>query len=164
MITSPWRSLSTHLAPTMSHRHPVDPAPGPLEDFARAFDELFTRQSQRNGFRRYIEGLLLSAERNKTLTGLANTEPVKGATAPRAQHLQWFLSESTWSPDVVNDRRLELLRLDAATAPDAKGALVIDHVRRPQVGHENGSCRPTVPRFHWKDRSGRGLGLEPLGG
>ena len=115
-----------HRGPAMSRRHPVDPAPGPLEEFAGSFDELFTRQSQRDSFRRYLGGLLLSAERNKTLTGLANTEPVKGATAPRAQHLQWFLSESTWSPDRVNDRRLELLRRDAATAPDAYGALVID--------------------------------------
>ena len=81
----------------MSQRRGVDPAPGPLEDFAQAFDDLFTRHSQRDAFRRYLEGLLLSAERNKTLTALANTEPVKGATKPQAQHLQWLPAVVTCS-------------------------------------------------------------------
>jgi hypothetical protein len=38
--------------------------------------------------RRYLEGLLLPTERNKTLTGLANTEPYVGAQHPRAQGMQ----------------------------------------------------------------------------
>jgi len=36
------------------------------------------------------------------------------------------LSESVWDPDRVNDRRLELLRADPATAPRGGGVLVID--------------------------------------
>lgn len=76
--------------------------------------------------RRYLEGLLLPAERNKTLTALANTEPIVGAQHPRAQGLQWFLSESTWQPDAINAQRLQLLRADPRTAPDAHGVLVID--------------------------------------
>ena len=69
----------------MSHRLPVPPAPGPLEAYAQAFDDLFTKRPQRAGFRRYLEGLLLPTERNKTLTGVANTEPVLGAQHPTAQ-------------------------------------------------------------------------------
>ena len=42
------------------------------------------------------------------------------------QRLQFFLSESVWDPGRVNDRRLELLRADPATAPDGGGVLVID--------------------------------------
>ena len=42
------------------------------------------------------------------------------------QRLQFFLSESRWDPDRVNDRRLELLRADPATAPHGGGVLVID--------------------------------------
>jgi hypothetical protein len=38
-----------------------------------------------------LEGLLLPMERNKTLTGLANTEPVVGAQDQQAQFLQWLL-------------------------------------------------------------------------
>jgi Alpha amylase, catalytic domain len=56
----------------------------------------------------------------------ANTEPVVGAQKPRAQSLQWFLSESTWDPDAVTQRRLELLRADPLTAPTAYGVVVID--------------------------------------
>jgi hypothetical protein len=59
----------------MTRRYPASPAPGPLEDYATCFDDLFGARAQRHAFRRYLEGLLLPAERNKTLTALANTEP-----------------------------------------------------------------------------------------
>ena len=111
---------------TMTARLPVTAAPEPLEAYAAQFDDLFAQRSQREGFRRYLEGLLLPAERNKTLTGLANTEPVVGAQHPRAQGLQWFLSESSWAAEALNERRLTLLRADPTTAPDAQGVLVID--------------------------------------
>jgi SRSO17 transposase len=111
----------------MSKRLPVNPAPGPLEHYAQRFDDLFGRaRAQREGFRRYLEGLLLPAERNKTLTALANTEPLAGAQRKEAQSLQWFLSESGWDSQEVNERRLKLLIEDPATAPNAEGVLVID--------------------------------------
>jgi hypothetical protein len=110
----------------MTTRRPVPPAPGPLEDYATQFDALFSQANQRHAFRQYLEGVLLPAERNKTLTALANTEPIVGAQRPEAQALQWFLSESTWDPDVVNRRRIELLVADPVTAPTTAGALVID--------------------------------------
>ena len=68
----------------MTKRLPADPAPGPLEDYAACFDGLFATLAQRRAFRRYLEGLLLSAERNKTLSALANTEPVVGAQRKEA--------------------------------------------------------------------------------
>ena len=71
----------------MTRRLPVRPAPGPLEEYAARFDDLFGARAQREGFRRYLEGLLLPAERNKTLTALANTEPVAGAQRREAQSL-----------------------------------------------------------------------------
>ena len=77
----------------MTKRKEVTPAPGPLEAYAKHFDPLFSRSNQREGFRRYVAGLLLPSERHKTLTGLVNTEPAMGAQLPRAQRLQWFLSE-----------------------------------------------------------------------
>ncbi len=110
----------------MTRRLPVAPSPGPLEEYATRFDDLFRARAQREGFRRYLEGLLLPAERNKTLTALANTEPVAGAQRREAQSLQWFLSESGWDPEEVNERRLELLFEDLTTAPSEESVLVID--------------------------------------
>jgi hypothetical protein len=110
----------------MTQRLAATPAPGPLEGYTRQFDALFGKLNQREAFRRYLEGLLLPAERNKTLTALANAEPIVGAQHPAVQALQWFLSESTWDAEAVTARRVELLRTDPATAPDAAGVLVID--------------------------------------
>jgi SRSO17 transposase len=110
----------------MTKRQVTAPAPGPLETFAREFDPLFSKVNQREGFRRYLAGLLLPAERNKTLTALANAEPIVGAQEPAVQALQWFLSESRWDAQAVNQRRVELLRAQPATAPAAAGVLVID--------------------------------------
>ena len=110
----------------MTRRLPVRPAPGPLEDYAARFDDLFGARAQREGFRRYLQGLLLPAQRNKTLTALANTEPVAGAQRKEAQSLQWFLSESGWDPREVNERRLELSFEELTIAPSENGVLVID--------------------------------------
>ena len=130
------------------------PIPLPLEAYAAHFDALFPRSSQRAAFRQCLAGLLLPAERNKTLTALANAEPVVGAQAPAAQRLQWFLSESTWDAAAVTTQRLDVLRGDPGTAPHAAGVLVIDetgdrkdgdktaHVGRQHLGNrgkiENG--------------------------
>ena len=65
----------------MTKRLPAIPAPGPLEEYAARFDGLFATLAQRQAFRRYLEGLLLPAERNNTLT--AETSP-KTLQRPRA--------------------------------------------------------------------------------
>jgi len=70
--------------------------------------------------------VLLPSERHKTLTGLVNTEPIVGAQLPRAQKLQWFLSESNWDERTICAQRLCLLREDLTTAPNAHGVLVVD--------------------------------------
>jgi len=120
----------------MTQRQAVPAAPGPLEAYAMHFDDLFTRANQRTAFRQYLEGLLLPAERNKTLTALANVEPIIGAQNASAQAFQWFLSESTWDPNTVNTRRLEVLRADPLTAPTTEGVLVIDEHGDRKWGHK----------------------------
>ncbi|GAA0428779.1 hypothetical protein Acor_70980 [Acrocarpospora corrugata] len=110
----------------MTKLKPCPPAPGPLEGYATRFDDLFSHVAQRRGFREYLAGLLQPRARNKTLTCLAGVEPVTGARHPHAQRLQFFLSESCWDPDQVNDRRLQLLLNNPATAPHPAGVLVID--------------------------------------
>src|SRR5204862_812203 len=110
----------------MTRRRPCPPAPGPLEDYAARFDDLFGLLAQRRGFREYLQGLLAPRERNKTLTALAGAEPVVGAQHPDVQRLQFFVTESTWDAEAVNARRLELLLADPTTAPHDDGVLVID--------------------------------------
>ncbi len=107
-------------------RRPAEPAPAPLEVYCQQFDDCFRTVNQRTAFRRYLEGVLLPAERHKTLTALANAEPITGAQHPGVQRLQWFLSESSWQPAVINRRRLDLLQATRRTAPDEAGVLVID--------------------------------------
>jgi DDE superfamily endonuclease len=110
----------------MTKRLACPPAPGPLEDYAAQFDALFARLPQRRGLRAYLQGLLLPRDRNKTLTCLAGAEPLVGAQHGAVQGLQFFLSESPWDHEQVNQRRLELLGGDPATAPHGQGVLVID--------------------------------------
>jgi hypothetical protein len=118
----------------MTKRVPCPPAPGPLEQYATHFDDLFETLAQRRGFRAYLEGLLLPRDRNKTLTALVGTEPIVGAQAPAVQRLQFFLSESTWDAAAVNTRRLERLLGDAATAAHDQGVLVIDDTGDRKAG------------------------------
>jgi SRSO17 transposase len=68
---------------------------------------------------------------------------VARAQHPAVQRLQFFLLESRWDPDKVNERRLELLLADPATAPHGGGVLVIDDsgdrkdgVKTAHVGHQ----------------------------
>ncbi|MFE2187032.1 transposase [Streptomyces sp. NPDC059455] len=110
----------------MTARRPCPPAPGPLEQYAVGFDDLFDSLAQRRGFRQYLTGLLAPRERNKTLTCLAGAEPVAGAQHPAVQRLQFFLSESPWEHERINARRLERLLDDPRTAAHAGGVLVID--------------------------------------
>jgi hypothetical protein len=127
----------------MTKPKPCPRAPGPLEEYAARFDDLFTHVAQRRGMREYLAGLLAPRDRNKTLTALAGAEPVTGAQHPAVQRLQFFLSESRWDPERVNARRLALLLADPATAPHGGGVLVIDDsgdrkdgTKTAHVGHQ----------------------------
>jgi SRSO17 transposase len=119
----------------VTKRKEIVKAPMPLEEYCESFDPLFRRSNQRESFRQYLEGLLLPTERNKTLTGLVNTEPLVGAQLPRAQKLQWFLSEAEWDERAIQARRLKLLREESMTAPTAEGVLVIDETGDRKAGH-----------------------------
>jgi len=127
----------------MTRRVPCPPAPGPLEGYAARFDDLFGSLAQRRGFRECLTGLPAPRDRNKTLTALAGAGPVTGAQHPAVQRLQFFLPESRWDPERVNDRRLELLLADPATAPHRGGVPVLgdsgdreDGTKTAHVGHQ----------------------------
>jgi len=126
----------------MTRRVTCPPAPAPLEAYVGQFDDCFASLAQRRAFRDYLHGLLLPRERNKTLTGLAGTEPDLGAQAPPAQRLQWFLSESPWEAEAINARRLELLCADLPTRPHDGGVLVIDETGDRKDGKQTAHVAP----------------------
>jgi len=107
-----------------------------LEEYAAEFDGLFASLAQRRGFREYLTGLLEPRDRNKTLTALAGAEPVAEATHAAVQRLQYFVSESPWDAEKVNDRRVSLLAAEAATRPHGQGVLVIDDTGHRKDGHD----------------------------
>jgi len=49
----------------MTKPRPCPRAPGPLEEYAARFDDLFTHVAQRRGFREYLAGLLAPRDRNR---------------------------------------------------------------------------------------------------
>jgi hypothetical protein len=129
-----------------------------LEDYAACFDELLSRLPLRRGFRGYLTDLLAPRDCNKTLTGLAGAEPVKGAQHAAVQRLQYFLSQSTWDVDQINRRRLELLVNDPATAPHERGMIAIDHsgdrkdgTRTAHVGRQRAGPRQDGQRHRHRD-------------
>jgi len=126
----------------MTRRIDCPPAPGPLEEYAAHFDDLFTHAAQRRGFRAYLAGLLLPRDRNKTLTGLAGAEPIVEAQEAPVQRLQSFLFESVWDADAVNARRLELTWAEAEIAPHAGGVLVIDETGDRKDGTKTAHVAP----------------------
>jgi SRSO17 transposase len=68
------------------------------------------------------------------MTALAGAEPIVGAQHAAVQGLQWFLSESTWDHERVNQRRVQLLLDDPATAPHERGVLVLDDTGDRKAG------------------------------
>jgi SRSO17 transposase len=126
----------------MTRRIACPPAPGPLEEYAARFDDLFTHAAQRRSFRDYLAGLLLPRDRHKTLTALAGAEPVVEAQEAPVQRLQSFLSESVWEAEAVNARRLDLTWADAEIAPHAGGVLVIDETGDRKDGTKTAHVAP----------------------
>lgn len=61
---------------------------------------------------------------------------------PGVQRLQFFLAESPWEAELVNERRLELLREEPATAPHNGRVIMIDESR----DSKDGAASPHVGR------------------
>jgi hypothetical protein len=91
--------------------------------------------------REYLHGLL-PRERNKTLTGRAGTEPLRGAQPSPAQRLQWFLSEVAWDAGALDERRRELLVGDPATRPHDGGVLIINETGDRKDGTQTAHVAP----------------------
>lgn len=91
-----------------------------FENWCRRFDDLFSRQKQRLGFRNYLSGLLGESER-KNLTQIAN-HSVDGSYSS----LRHFLNKAPWDVNKLNNRRLEVMRSCRQTTPSRGFTLIVD--------------------------------------
>src|SRR5882724_3512590 len=105
----------------MTKRIEVARAPAPLEEYIKHFDPLFGKSNQREGFRQYLEGLLLPSERHKTLTGLVNTEPIVGAQVPRVVNA--LRTERIWPSNQGNCPQSWFCPRDAQRAASKKAII-----------------------------------------
>jgi hypothetical protein len=109
---------------------------GPIGEYGEHFDELLETLAQRSGFRKYLQGLLLPRERNKTLTGIVGSEPIVGAQDADVQQMQYFLTESKWDAAAINQQRLNIHQQISGMNSHDAGVLVIDDTGDRKSGRE----------------------------
>ena len=159
MVLSAARSRS----PPMTARRPCPPAPGPLEDYAARFDDLFASLAQRRGFREYLQGLLLPRDRNKTLTGLAGAEPVIGAQHRRSSGCSGSCRSRPGTPSRSTTGGWSCCARTRRPPRTSDGVLVHRRHRRPQGRHRDRARRPPVPRLGRQDRQRHRRRHQPVG-
>ncbi len=91
-----------------------------FERWCARFDDCFKNQSQKNGFRHYLGGLLGESER-KNLTQMADNSV--GVVYHRLHH---FLTEAPWSATQINQRRLEVMNKCSQTRIGVGFTMILD--------------------------------------
>lgn len=91
-----------------------------FENWCCRFDDVFSRQKQRQGFRIYLGGLLGESQR-KNLTQIT-TNTVDGSY----NSLRHFLNDAPWGADKLNERRLKVMHQCRQTTPKTGFTLIVD--------------------------------------
>ena len=107
----------------MTKRSPVSPAPGPLEDQAKALiiSLALVPNVMVSGAIWRVRCCPLSATRRSPLWSTPN--PSRGHSARRRISLQWFLSESGWDPEQIYRRRIGITPVRWTSSPLGRCAL-----------------------------------------
>jgi SRSO17 transposase len=107
-----------------------------FEKWCGRFDDVFSNQAQKKGFRHYLGGLLGESER-KNLTQMSNN-----AVGVVYNQLHHFLTEATWDAQKVNECRLQVMQQCSQTKIKRGFTLIID-----DSGHrKSGSCTAGIGR------------------
>ena len=101
-----------------------------FERWCRRFDEVFSHQAQKKGFRHYLGGLLGESER-KNLTQMSNN-----AVGVVYHQLHHFLTEATWDAEKVNEQRLKVMQQCSQTKVRRGFTLIIDDSGHRKSGNE----------------------------
>lgn len=91
-----------------------------FDKWCQRFDDLLRTKAQKKGFRHYLGGLLGESER-KNLSQMA-----RDAVEVTYHKLHHFLTESTWSADKINERRLEVMNKCSQTRISRGFSLIVD--------------------------------------
>lgn len=107
-----------------------DAMPPCFEKWCSRFDDVFSHQAQKKGFRHYLGGLLGESER-KNLTQMSNN-----AVGVVYHQLHHFLTEATWDSEKVNERRLQVMQQCSQTKVKRGFTLIIDDSGHRKSGNE----------------------------
>lgn len=91
-----------------------------FDKWCKRFDDLLRTKAQKREFRHYLGGLLGESER-KNIYQMASDSV--GVTYHKLHH---FLTESTWSADKINERRLEVMNKCSQTRISRGFSLIVD--------------------------------------
>jgi hypothetical protein len=91
-----------------------------FDRWCKRFDDIWTHQAQKRGFRNYIGGLLGESER-KNLSQMADN--TVGVIYHRLHH---FLTEAPWDAEQVNERRLLVMNQCSQTRINKGFTLIVD--------------------------------------
>lgn len=97
-----------------------DALPECFEKYCRKYDDIFTRDSQREHFRTYLAGLLSEAPRKNIAVIAANTV---GAGYYNLHH---FIHDAPWDAATLNDRRIDVIWQTRQTRPAVGFKLILD--------------------------------------
>jgi hypothetical protein len=107
---------------------PLVEIPPFVKKYAEGYQNLFSPE-QYEHFKRYLTGLL--ALENKTIQAINGAFVVE---VKNQSSLNRFFTEYPWSATAVNERRLELLRQNPATAPKRHAVTIIDDTHNEKYG------------------------------
>ena len=107
-----------------------DAMPPCFEKWCHRFDEVFSHQAQKKGFRHYLGGLLGESER-KNITQMSNN-----AVGVVYHQLHHFLTEATWEAERLNERRKEVMQECNQTKLKRGFTLIIDDSGHRKSGKE----------------------------
>lgn len=107
---------------------PLVEIPPFVDHYAQNYQDLLSSE-QFEHFKRYLAGLFVSE--NKTIQAINGLFVVH---TRNQSSLNRFLTEYPWSPEAVNERRLELLGADPATSPKKHAVLIVDDTHNEKYG------------------------------
>jgi len=81
----------------------IEAMPPCFEKWCARFDDLFRTKAEKREFRHYLAGLLGESKR-KNLSEIARNSV--GVTYNRLHH---FASDAKWSPQQINERRIQVM-------------------------------------------------------